>query len=113
MKREQGNWVGYLKQLNLSATDEIDLHFEKRDRHAASYEVMADVAERVRRALRDAQETTLSEAPTQLSRKNLFNRFDAAWAVPVKSGLVIFFGKSESVAVGKTQKRRRLPFVDD
>ncbi len=57
MKREQGIWVGYRERFGLSKADEIDLHFERRDRDVASYdEAMADVEQLISHSLRKAQE---------------------------------------------------------
>jgi hypothetical protein len=60
MKREQGDWVRYRERLGLSAADEIDLHFGRRergDRNVASYyNAMADIEQLVRDSLRKAQE---------------------------------------------------------
>ena len=58
MKHEEGNWVSYRGRFGLSATDEIDLHFGRRDARVDGqyYDVMADIAQRVEDALRRAQE---------------------------------------------------------
>jgi hypothetical protein len=50
-----GNWVLYRAKLGLSPDDEVDLHFGKRDPWTPYYEVMADVADLVRRKLNEAQ----------------------------------------------------------
>ena len=56
MKHEKRNWVDYRALLDLSAADEIDLHFGRRDRDVAYENVMADVEQRVRDSLRKAKE---------------------------------------------------------
>jgi hypothetical protein len=57
MKHEQGNWVIYRERFGLSETDEIDLHFGRRDRNVASYEeAMAEIEQLIRENLRKAQE---------------------------------------------------------
>jgi hypothetical protein len=56
MKREDGNWVDYRKRLGLSADDEVDLHFGRRDFGVPYSNVMADVERRVEESLRKAQE---------------------------------------------------------
>jgi hypothetical protein len=55
--REQGNWVNFRQRFGLSAADEVDLHFGRRDPHTRYEDVMADVEQRVRESLRKAQET--------------------------------------------------------
>ena len=57
-KRERGNWALYRQRFGLSNADEIDLHFGRRDPHEYRWydEVMADIEELVRKALRTAQE---------------------------------------------------------
>jgi hypothetical protein len=55
-RREKCNWVEYRKRFGLSAADEVNLHFGRRDPHARYDEVMADVEERVRESLRNAQQ---------------------------------------------------------
>jgi hypothetical protein len=51
-----GRWERYRSQLNLSRSDEIDLHFGKRDRSRMSYqEAMAGVTALVAASLEEAQ----------------------------------------------------------
>jgi hypothetical protein len=56
MIRERGNWVDYRERFGLLDDDEIDLHFGRRDPFVQRYyDVMDDVEQRVREALRRAQ----------------------------------------------------------
>jgi hypothetical protein len=51
-----GNWTEYRTQFDLSESDEINLHFGKRDSSSASYqEAMADVRELVAASLEEAR----------------------------------------------------------
>ena len=52
----RGPWERYRSQLNLSKSDEVNLHFGKRDRSRISYrEAMAGVTELVVASLKEAQ----------------------------------------------------------
>jgi hypothetical protein len=56
IRRETGNWVEYRQRFDLSAADEVDLHFGKRELGLSYYEVMDDVKQIVVHSLRKAQE---------------------------------------------------------
>jgi hypothetical protein len=50
-----GNWTQYRSQFNLSRSDEIDLHFGKRDRELSYWEAMAGVTDVVVAKLNEAR----------------------------------------------------------
>ena len=50
-----GNWTQYRSQFNLSRSDEIDLHFGKRDRGLPYWEAMAGVTDIVVAKLNEAR----------------------------------------------------------
>jgi hypothetical protein len=50
-----GNWTQYRSQFNLSRSDEIDLHFGKRDRGLSYWEAMAGVTDVVVAKLNEAR----------------------------------------------------------
>jgi hypothetical protein len=50
-----GNWTDLRTEFGLTADDEVDLHFGKRDPHTRYDEVMADVARLVESKLIEAQ----------------------------------------------------------
>ena len=55
-KRESGDWKIFRARFSLDPTDEIDLHFGRRDPHRRYDEVMAEAREIVERSLKAAQE---------------------------------------------------------
>jgi hypothetical protein len=50
-----GDWTQYRSRFNLSKSDEIDLHFGKRDKSVPYYEAMAELTNLIEGGLRDAQ----------------------------------------------------------
>jgi hypothetical protein len=56
MQTQNGNWTHYREQFALAPTDEIDLHFGRRDPHTPYWQVMDEVAALVKERLQEAQE---------------------------------------------------------
>ena len=56
MHRESGDWNLLRQRFNLLPSDEVDLHFGRRDPHVPYEEVMAEVSDIVRRSLLTAQQ---------------------------------------------------------
>src|SRR5215467_474911 len=55
MQKQTGDWTRYREQFALTSTDEVDLHFGRRDPRTPYWEVMNDVAALVEERLREAQ----------------------------------------------------------
>lgn len=54
-QKEDGDWTRFRMRFGLQRDDEVDLHFGRRDRWAASYDdVMAEVAEIVEKSVQEA-----------------------------------------------------------
>ena len=54
-QKEDGDWARFRTRFGLQRDDEVDLHFGRRDRWAASYdECMAEVAEKVEKSVQEA-----------------------------------------------------------
>jgi hypothetical protein len=53
MKKEEGDWKLFRGRFGLAPTDEVDLHFGRRDRWTS--DVMEDVGTLVERSVREAQ----------------------------------------------------------
>ena len=56
MKRERGDWKLYRARFDLISDDEVDLHFGRRDLGVGYDDVMAEVKQLVKDAVRKAQE---------------------------------------------------------